>query len=138
MRVSQRLDYVLRALAAMARREEDAPVVAGDLAADLRLPKRFLEQQLTFLGKRGIVSCQRGAGGGCVLSKPAEEITVAEVVEAMQGEVLDVPHTSGSAVAEMWRGAADALHSSLENVTIADLAARQAEIEAEAAPMYYI
>lgn len=138
MRVSQRLDYVLRALAAMARRPGGTPVVAGDLAAELRLPKRFLEQQLTLLGKRGIVSCQRGAGGGCVLAKPAETITVASVVRAVQGEVLDVPHTSGSSVAEMWQDAASALQTALEGVTVADLAKRQAELDAEAAPMYYI
>lgn len=138
MRVSQRLDYVLRALAAMARRPGNTPVVAGDLASELRLPKRFLEQQLTLLGKRGIVGCQRGAGGGCVLARPAEEITVAAVVQAVQGEVLDVPHTSGSSVAEMWRDAANALKESLERVTVADLAKRQAELDAETAPMYYI
>ncbi|MBE0477047.1 MAG: Rrf2 family transcriptional regulator [Coriobacteriia bacterium] len=138
MRVSQRLDYVLRALSAMARLPEGTPVVAGELAAELRLPKRFLEQQLTLLGKRGIVSCQRGAGGGCALTRRAEEITVAEVVRAVQGEVLDVPHTSGSSVAEMWQEAAHALEAFLAGVTIADLARRQAELDAEAAPMYYI
>lgn len=138
MRVSQRLDYVARALVAMAGRPDGEPVVAGDLAVELRLPKRFLEQQLTVLAKRGIVACRRGAGGGCGLARPPRDITIADVVRALQGEIMDVPKMSGSAVSEMWRRASSTLEESLEDVTIADLAARQAEIDAEAVPMFYI
>lgn len=138
MRVSQRLDYALRALTAMAQRPSGSSVVAGDLAAQLALPKRFLEQQLTALGKRGLVSCQRGAGGGCSLARGAEEITVAEVVRAIQGEVLDVPHTEGSAVARMWQDAALELEQALDAVTLAELASRQDRIDAAAEPIYYI
>ena len=138
MRVPQRLDYVLRALAALVASAPDGPVVIGDLANDLRLPKRFLEQQMTLLAKRGIVTCVRGAGGGCSLARPAERITVAEVVEAVQGDVLDIPHVEGSAASEMWTQAAMALRDSLASVNLADLGARQAALDAEAAPMYYI
>lgn len=138
MRVSQRLDYVLRALTAMAQMPPGSSIVAGELATRLNLPKRFLEQQMTALAKRGLVTCQRGAGGGCLLARPAEDITVAEVVRALHGEVLDIPHTSGSAVAAMWEDAARAFAEALEGVTLRDLATRQIEIDAESAPMYYI
>ena len=138
MRVPQRLDYVLRALAALVAREPDGPVVIGDLAADLHLPKRFLEQQMTLLAKRDIVICVRGAGGGCSLARAADKVTVADVVEAVQGEVLDVPKVEGSSVSEMWADAAEALRVSLDSVTLADLGARQATLDAQAAPMYYI
>lgn len=138
MRVSQRLDYALRALTALAQQPPGRAVVAGDLAATLGLPKRFLEQQITALAKRDIVTCQRGASGGCALARPAEKITAADVVRAVQGDVLDVPHTTGSAVAEMWAGAARALTDALEDVTLRQLADRQQELEAAAVPMYYI
>lgn len=138
MRVSQRLDYAVRALSALARLPAGTPVVAGDLADELGLPKRFLEQQITALGKRGLVSCQRGASGGCVLARPADEITVADVVLAVQRDVLDVPHTTGSSVAEMWETAAAALAETLGRVTLRQLADRQAEIDATQVPMYYI
>ena len=138
MRVPQRLDYVLRALAALVARAPEGPVVIGDLAADLRLPKRFLEQQMTLLAKRDIVTCVRGAGGGCSLARPADEVTVADVVEAVQGDVLDVPRVEGSSVSEMWADAAEALRASLASVTLADLGARQSQLDVEAAPMYYI
>jgi Rrf2 family protein len=138
MRVSQRLDYALRALTALAQQPAGRPVVAGELAVTLGLPKRFLEQQITALGKRGLVSCQRGAAGGCVLARPAEEITVADVVRAVQGDVLDVPHTTDSAVAEMWAGAARALAQALEAVTLRQLAERQTELDERREAMYYI
>jgi Rrf2 family protein len=138
VRVSQRLDYALRALTALAQQPEGRPVVAGDLARDLALPKRFLEQQITALGKRGLVSCQRGAAGGCTLARTAEEITVGDVVRAVQGDILDVPHTTGSATTEMWRDVARTLEATLEKVTLRQLADRQSELDAEAAPMYYI
>jgi Rrf2 family protein len=138
MRVSQRLDYAMRALTALAQQPPGRPVVAGDLAATLGLPKRFLEQQITALGKRGLVSCQRGAAGGCVLARPAEEITVADVVRAVQGEVLDVPHTNDSAVAEMWAAAAEALARALDDVDLRRLAERQTELDEGREAMYYI
>jgi Rrf2 family protein len=138
VRVSQRLDYALRALTALAQQPAGRPIVAGDLARELGLPKRFLEQQITALAKSGLVICHRGAAGGCILGREPETIDVAEVVTAMQGDVLDVPHTSGSAVAEMWAQTALALTGALRSVTLKQLAERQTELDAERAPMYYI
>ena len=138
MRVSQRLDYALRALTALAAAPAGTYVVAGDLADELGLPRRFLEQQLTALSKRGLVTCQRGAGGGCALGRPPEEITVADAVRALQGDVLDVPRVTGSAVSEMWSEAAAELETHLEATDIATLAKRQSALDAASTPMYYI
>ncbi len=138
MRVAQRLDYTLRLLAGLARLPEGYRVAIGDLALALELPKRFSEQQITELAREGFVSCQRGVGGGCRLERSADEITVAAVVRALEGGVLDVPRTRGSATAEMWGRAAIALERSLDEVTIADLAQRQTELDAQEAPMYHI
>ncbi|TLM80082.1 MAG: Rrf2 family transcriptional regulator [Actinobacteria bacterium] len=138
MRVSQRLDYAVRALVELARLDPGESISAGEVAARLGLPKRFLEQQLTALARAGIVSGRRGSGGGCALAAPADSLTVAAVARAVERDVLDVPHTSASAVAEMWADAADALDAHLGEVTIARLAERQDAIDAEAAGMYYL
>ena len=138
MRVSQRLDYTLRLLVEVARQPADAWVAAGELAVSMGMPRRFLEQQMTGLARRGLVECRRGTGGGCRLARAAGEITVRDVVVAIQGEVLDVPHTAASATAEMWSGAADALGTHLASATLSDLAERQAELDAELEPLYYI
>lgn len=138
MRVSQRLDYGVRMLVALALLDpgEHAPV--GELATRLGMPRRFLEQQMTALGKAGIVDCRRGTGGGCALARPAREITVGEVVRALEGDVLDVPHTSGSAVAEMWAEADRTLSEHLQGTTIGDLLTRQRAIDGASREMYYI
>lgn len=138
MRVSQRLDYTLRGLVALAEHPPGAFVVAGDLADQLGLPRRFLEQQFTAIRKRGLLASQRGAGGGCALAKPASKITVGDVVRALQGDVLDVPHVTSSAVSEMWAEVAADMAASVDRITLAQLAERQAEIDHEKSPMYYI
>jgi Rrf2 family protein len=138
VRVSQRLDYSLRGLTALALQEPGAYVAAGEIADDLGLPRRFVEQQFTVLARAGIVECRRGAGGGCALLRPAGEITVAEIVRAVQRIVMDVPQVTGSAVSEMWASASAALELALEGTTLADLAARQRELDVNAAAMYFI
>jgi Rrf2 family protein len=138
VRVSQRLDYVLRSLTALAQRPEGTYVAAGEIADTLGLPRRFVEQQFGTLSRAGIVRCRRGAAGGCALARPASEISVGEVVRAVQGVVIDTPNVTGSAVSEMWSVSAAALEESLDAVDLAALAARQKELDARAAPMYYI
>ena len=138
MRVSQRLDYTVRGLTALAERPFGTYVAAGEIADELALPRRFVEQQFTTLSRAGLVDCRRGAGGGCALARPADEITVAEIVRTVQSTVLDVPKVRGSAVSEMWAASADSLGEILERTTLLDLTRRQKELDAQAAPMYYI
>jgi Rrf2 family protein len=138
MRVSQRLDYALRALTAIAALPPGKAVAAGEVADRLGLPRRFVEQQITVLAKAGLVVSQRGARGGSALGRPASEITVAEVVEALQGTVLDVPSVSDSAVSEMWSTAAHGLRDLLESTSLGDLAERQRQIDGSRIPMYHI
>jgi Rrf2 family protein len=138
VRVSQRLDYTVRGLVALAAEPVGRPVVAGDLADRLGLPRRFLEQQFTAIAKRGILSCHRGASGGCALARPADEITVCDIVRAIQGQVLDVPRITGAASSEMWAGLADEFSAAADRITLADLARRQSEIDHDRSPMYFI
>lgn len=138
MRVSQRVDYALRALVLLAQEPEGARVASGELAQRLGLPRRFVEQQITELARARVVSSTRGASGGSALARPSAEVSVRDVVVALEGGVLDVPRTTGSAVAEMWRDAAERLALVLAGTSIADLAERQSEIDAEGAGFYYI
>ena len=75
MRVSQRLDYALRALVLLAEQPPGEFVASGDLADRLGMPRRFVEQQVTLLAREGIVECRRGASGGCALAREATEVT---------------------------------------------------------------
>jgi Rrf2 family iron-sulfur cluster assembly transcriptional regulator len=138
MRVPQRLDYALRALVLLALQPDGEYTAAGDLADHLGLPRRFVEQQVTALARASIVRCRRGAAGGCSLARDAHEITVLDVVEAVQGDVLDVPHVTGAAASAFWEDAAQHMSEYLGTVSLADLAQRQRELDGAAASMYWI
>lgn len=138
MRVPQRVDYALRVLTLLASESPGTYVAAGDLAQRLLLPRRFVEQQVTALARAGIVGSRRGASGGCSLALPAREVTVRDVVLAIQGDVLDVPRQKGQATAEVWQRASVVLDEYLGQVTLEDIAQRQKELDAQSAPMYYI
>jgi Rrf2 family protein len=138
VRVPQRLDYALRALVLLALQPEGGYIAAGDLADHLSLPRRFVEQQVTALARAGIVRCRRGAAGGCALARAAAQVTVFDVVQAVQGEVLDVPHVTGSAASAFWTDAETHLSDYLGTVTLADLAERQRDLDGAAASMYWI
>ena len=138
MRVPQSLDYALRALVLLALQPVGDYVAAGELANHLGLPRRFVEQQVSALSRAGIVRCKRGASGGCELNRPAREITVLDVVEAVQGDVLDVPHVTGSSTSVLWEETVDHLGGFLASVSLEDLAERQRAIDGAAASMYWI
>lgn len=138
MRVSQQLDYALRAVVDLARRPHGSPVPAGEIAESLGLPRRFVEQQITVLARSGIVACRRGTGGGCTLARDAADVTVLDVVRAIDGDVLDVPLAPASATAELWASAAHALETHLGRTTVADLARRQDDLDAVGREMYFI
>jgi Rrf2 family protein len=113
-------------------------VAAGDLADALGLPRRFAEQQVSALARAGIVRCRRGATGGCALALPSEQISVRDVMVALEGEVLDVPRQADSATSEAWRQASETLSDRLGDISLDELAKRQCELDAASAVMYYI
>jgi Rrf2 family protein len=138
MRVPQSLDYSVRALVLLALQPPGDYIAAGELANHLGLPRRFVEQQVTALSRAGIVQCRRGASGGCALARPAGEIAVFDIVQAVQGDVLDVPRVTGSAASALWQDAADEFGRFLQGVTLEDLAERQRELDGAGASMYWI
>ncbi|MCL4554764.1 MAG: Rrf2 family transcriptional regulator, partial [Actinobacteria bacterium] len=96
MRISQRLDYALQATVFLAGLGPGEHVPAGTLAQRLSLPRRFVEQQVTALARAGIIDSRRGSSGGAALSRPACDISVLDVVEALEDVVLDVPRQADS------------------------------------------
>ncbi len=138
MRISQRLDYALQATVFLASLAPGEHIPAGTLAQRLSLPRRFVEQQVTALARAGIIDSRRGSSGGAALSRPASDISVLDVVEALEDVVLDVPRQADSAVAQMWLGAAESVRGYFGSVSIEQLYDRQREIQAGASPMYHI
>jgi Rrf2 family protein len=138
VRVAQQTDYAVRGLVALAALPEGEFVRAATVAERLGLPERFFEQQMAALAKAGIVHCRRGRAGGCRLARPAQDVSLADVVIALEGEVLDVPRVTGSATSEAWASTAEALRTHLGRVTLKALVERQRELDGGREPMYYI
>lgn len=138
MRVSQRLDYALRAVVLLAAQPPGKYVAAGELADRLLLPRRFVEQQLSALVKAGIVDSRRGPAGGVALACAPREVRILDLVQVLEGAVIDVPKQTESAVAEMWQHMAEVVEEYLASTTVEDLLARERELEARRVPMYYI
>jgi len=109
----------------------DGPVKGERIAQAQEIPLKFLENILGDLRHAGIVRSQRGVEGGYWLAKPADEITVAEVVRAVEGPIANVRGVgpeqveyAGSAapLRDVWIALRANLRAVLEHVTIADVA----------------
>ncbi|EWS82427.1 RrF2 family transcriptional regulator [Brachybacterium phenoliresistens] len=132
MRISAKGDYAVRAAAELAASQDGRPVRAETLARQQQVPHRFLEAILSDLRREGIVVSRRGAGGGYVLARPADRITVADVVRAVEGPLVfvrdarpsDLEYTGAAAsLQHVWVALRVNVRAVLEQVTLADLAA---------------
>ena len=133
MRLSARVDYALRAAAELAAGAANAGLLTAErLASAQQIPPKFLESILLQLRRGGIVTAQRGPEGGYRLARPANEISLAEVIRVIDGPLANVrgarPESveyagSASHLAEVWIAVRVSLRSVLERVTLADLVA---------------
>jgi Rrf2 family protein len=133
MRVSTRGDYASRALLSLALRDDlSSPVSVRDLAERTGLPQPYLEQILLSLKGVGLVRSKRGVGGGYVLARSAESITLAEIVAAVDGPIVagdfGEPHKDGACNHEgqcvllgVWADVGNHMREHLASFTLADM-----------------
>jgi len=131
MRVSAKSDYALRALIAMAGREDAKAVSAEELGRLQEIPHGFLQAILADLRRAGIVLSQRGQSGGWRMARPAEEVSLADVIRAVDGPLVSVYglrpeavsyNESAEVLQHVWIAARRALREVFEDVSIQDLA----------------
>jgi Rrf2 family transcriptional regulator, cysteine metabolism repressor len=120
--VTSKSRYAVVAMAELARSGE-RPVPIGQIAERREMPVQFLEQLFSTLRRDGLLVSQRGVGGGYRLARPPEEITVLEVVQALDGKVGEEGKEAGG----IWAEGVDALRAVFSQTTIADIARREAE-----------
>jgi len=130
VRVTAKVDYAVRALVELAA-AEGATVKGDQLAESQRIPLKFLENILAELRRAGIVGSQRGADGGYRLQRAAGQVSIADVIRAVEGPLADVhgtppedldPPGVAAPVREVWMATRAALRSVLEVVTVGDIA----------------
>jgi Rrf2 family protein len=133
MRISARADYAVRAATELAAAPADSPTrTAEAIAVAQDIPRKFLEGILVSLREAQLVTAQRGLGGGYRLSRAAQDITVADVVRAVDGPLVFVRgerpselRYDGSAqpLLSVWVALRARVREVLEGVTLADLVA---------------
>jgi Rrf2 family protein len=130
VRISAKADYALRAVSELAA-AGGGPVKGDRLSTAQAIPAKFLENILAGLRQSGIIRSQRGADGGYWLARPAEEITVADVMRAVDGPLAtvrghrpeDVDYTGAAEqLQRVWIAVRHNLREVVETVTVADLA----------------
>jgi Rrf2 family protein len=131
MRISAKADYAVRAAVELAAAAGEKPVKAERVATAQGIPLNFLENILGELRHAGIVRSHRGAEGGFRLARAADQITVADVIRAVEGPLAsvrggppeDVQYAGASeSLLRVWLAVRARLRSVVEQVTIADVA----------------
>jgi Rrf2 family cysteine metabolism transcriptional repressor len=129
--VTSKSRYAVVAMAELAR-SGPTPVPIGTIAERREMPVQFLEQLFSTLRRNGLLSSHRGVKGGYTLARPADEISVLEVVQALDGKVGEEGKEAGG----IWEEGVEALRAVFSQTTIGDIARREAE--GEGVGMYYI
>lgn len=131
MRVTAKSDYALRALIEIARRDDSAPVSAEELGRLQDIPHGFLQAILADLRRAGVVIAQRGQSGGWRLNKDASDISVADVIRAVDGPLVSVYglrpeavnyNESAAVLQHVWIAGRHSLRDVFEHVSVRALA----------------
>jgi Rrf2 family protein len=131
VRISAKADYAVRAAVELAAAPDEKPVKAERIATAQGIPLNFLENILGELRHSGIVRSHRGAEGGFRLAKPAADISIADIIRAVEGPLASVrggppedSHYPGAAadLPRVWIAVRANLRKVVEHVTVADVA----------------
>ena len=129
VKVSTRGDYAARALLSLALHGSERPTSVKEIAERTGLPQPYLEQILLAVKGAGLVRSKRGVGGGYVLARSPSEITLADILAAVDGPLTTLmgehDHCEGHCILqEVWVGVSDETRQILERFTLEDLVAR--------------
>ncbi|MFL5832260.1 MAG: RrF2 family transcriptional regulator [Solirubrobacteraceae bacterium] len=132
MRISAKADYAVRAAVELAAAPDEKPVKAERIATAQGIPLNFLENILGELRHAGVVRSHRGAEGGFRLARPPADVTVADIIRAVEGPLASVrggpPEEASYAgpaatLPRVWIAVRANLRNVVEHVTVADIAA---------------
>lgn len=154
--LSKKTQYTLRALYGLTRYHGSGPVLIAKLAEEEHIPQQFLEQILLNLKQYGLVASKKGKGGGYLLAKSPETVTLGSVIRLIEGPLAPLPCASETAFRKcdecvdirtcgtrmVMKQVRDATAGILDNVTLAEVEKRISVAKAEVEPgeplMYYI
>lgn len=140
MRISARSEYAIKAMLDLALHFEKGLTPIQGIAVRQGISQRYLEQVLLLLKRAGFLVSKRGASGGYQLVRPPHEISVGEVLRAIEELPGSGSHTQDSTghLRELWSEILDAVSEVVDRMTFADLCRQVEDRSAAARPMYHI
>lgn len=130
-RVNRQTDYAIRVVLALAQQHEGTRLSTAQIARDMLVPKSFLPRIVAHLAQGGLIKTFPGRDGGMVLSRPAEEITLKDVIEAFEGTLVisecfhthqECPFQNKCPIRNRWARIRDGILDELSSTTFAKLA----------------
>jgi len=144
--ISSRSRYALRALSDLASQDPGVPVLVAEIAHRQNIPVKFLQQIMLDLKQAQIVASRKGPGGGYMLARTQEQVTLADIFNAVDAEsaglsctsnVLgcDCPHPEKCAIQEALARTSSLIMSAMQKTTLGDLHQRQGELDLKSTDM---
>ena len=136
MEIKRRTDYAIRMLLTMAKRDNREPLSISQVSRSDQVPYQFARSIQHDLAQAGILTTTRGAHGGSRLAKPADQVSLFDIVRAMQGPLVFSPcevdptwceRFEYCSVHDVWKGLDESIRTQLEAVTLDELVKSQAK-----------
>ncbi len=143
MQITRRADYAVRTMLDVASAEDGSTVLTHEVAARQGIPAPFLAKIVLALTRAGLLRSYRGAGGGLVLARPSDQITLLQVVESVDGPIAlnrcvlwpeECPRVGHCPVHDFWCEARNLLVDRLRSTSLAQLANTRRQPGQEPAP----
>ncbi len=145
MKLSTKGRYGLRAMIDMARYSEKEPVSINSVAARQGISEGYLEQIVSLLKKKGLVKSIRGAGGGYVLAKKVDEISVGDILRALEGSLEPVrcaayysedgcTASDGCVTKYVWQKINDSINRTVDEISLEELVKESRTLNPEGKP----
>lgn len=137
MQITRQSEYAIKILIELAKAEPGQLVSSRSISENQAIPEVFLQKTVQQLGRAGLVVTQRGIQGGVRLAVAAEEITIADVLQAIEGTMainpclgtgFECPNSGFCQVRRILNRAQDAMYKELDRETIADIAAGKVKV----------
>jgi Rrf2 family protein len=139
MKISTKGRYALRMLLDLSAHQDAGYISLKEIAERQQISKKYLEQIVPMLNKGGILRTNRGNKGGYMLAKPADALTVGDVLRATEGslapvtcleyEINDCPRADECATLYVWEGLYKAVHEYLDSITLQDILNHNAGVD---------
>ncbi len=139
MNVSVKGEYALQAIFDLAVQDSAEPIKIADIAKRQSIPQKFLELILANLKQGGFVNSKRGAEGGYLLARPAEAISVGEVLRYVEGnKATKSDRVKESPLGDFWDRVNDSMSQVIDKTSFAELAREWKDKQAKYIPNWEI